>query len=104
MAVWQRRASYAPSAVTVPFSSPSGILVEQLRQERTVADAAGRKLHCANDRSGGVYGQMHPAPFTATLNTVLAGLPLAITKELDPGAVNQQVQWAIGTAVRRPKP
>jgi hypothetical protein len=35
----------------------------------------------------------------ATLNTVLASLPLAISGELDPGAVHQQVQRTIGAPV-----
>jgi hypothetical protein len=42
---------------------------------------------------------MHVAPLAAALNTVLAGLPFAITEELDPGAVHEQVQGAIGTPI-----
>jgi hypothetical protein len=30
---------------------------------------------------------------------MLAGLPLAISEELDPGAVHQQVQWTISAPV-----
>jgi|GEM_PF-6539978 len=33
------------------------------------------------------------------LNAVLAGLPLTIAKELDPGAVHKQVQRPIGAAI-----
>jgi hypothetical protein len=43
---------------------------------------------------------MHLAPLASALKTVLAGLPFTITKELYPGAVHQQVQGAIGAAIR----
>lgn len=43
---------------------------------------------------------MHLAPLASPLNAVLAGLPLTIAKELDPGAVNKQVQRTIGAAIR----
>ncbi len=43
---------------------------------------------------------MDLAPLASALNAVLARLPLAIAEELDTGAVNQQVQRAIGAAVR----
>ena len=36
---------------------------------------------------GRVHGQMHLAPLTAALRPMLSGLPLAIAKELDAGAV-----------------
>ena len=40
------------------------------------------------------------APLAAALNTVLTGLPLAVTEELDPGAVDEQVQRPFGAAIR----
>jgi len=76
-------------------------LVEQLRQDRTVAVAAGCKLHRPDVRSGRIHGQMDLAPLAAALNTVLSRLPFAPSPmELDAGAVNKQVQRAIGTPVR----
>jgi hypothetical protein len=33
---------------------------------------------------------MHLAPLASALNAMLAGLPFAITEELDPGAVDQK--------------
>ena len=77
-----------------------GDLVQQVRQDRTVAVAAGGKLHRPNVRRGGIHSQMHLAPLTPPLNAVLAGLPFAITEELDPGAVHQQVQGTIGAPIR----
>jgi len=76
-----------------------GNLVEQLWQDRTVTIAAGGELHCADVRSGRVHGQMDLAPLASAPNTVLARLPFAIAEELDPGAVDEQVQGAIGTAI-----
>lgn len=76
-----------------------GDLVRQVRQDRTVAIAAGGEFHGADVRRGGVHGQMDLAPLAASLNTVLARLPLAITEDLGPGAVHQQVQRAIGAPI-----
>lgn len=76
-----------------------GNLVEQLWQDRTVTIAAGGELHGADVRSAGVHGQMDLAPLAPALNTVLARLPFAITEELEPGAVDEQVQGAIGAAI-----
>jgi hypothetical protein len=45
-------------------------LVEQLRQDRAVTIAAGRKLHSADVRGGGIHGQMHLAPLAAVLRPV----------------------------------
>jgi len=74
MAVWQRRESLAPSAVTVAISSPSGDLVQQLRQDRAVTVAAGGIFHRPDVRSGRVHGQMDLAPLAAgtkvSVNTV----------------------------------
>ena len=39
-------------------------------------------------------------PLTAALNAMLARLPFAISEELDPGAVHEQVQRPIGAAIR----
>ena len=88
-----------------------GYLVEQLRQNGTVAIAAGGKFHRPDVRRGSVHGQMDLAPralsaigprtmaSASALNAMLSGLPFAIAEELDPGAVHQQVQGAIGAAV-----
>lgn len=54
------------------------------------------------------YGQMHLAPplgdctgqrLATARYAVLAGLPFSVAKELDAGAVHQQVQWPAGTAI-----
>ncbi len=36
---------------------------------------------------------------TAALNTMLSGLPLAVAKELNPSAIDEQVQRPIGTTI-----
>ena len=74
-------------------------LVEQIGQDRAVALAAGGEFHGADVRCGRVHRQMHLAPLAAPLDAVLAGLPLAVAKELDPCAVHQQVERAVGAAV-----
>ena len=58
-------------------------LVKQVRQDRTVAIAAGGELHRPEVRSGRTHSQMHLAPLAAALNTVFARLPFAIAEELD---------------------
>lgn len=47
-----------------------------------------------------IHGQMDLTPLATALNAVLARLPLTIASELDPGAVYQQVQRAIGAPIR----
>ena len=102
MAVWQRRVSYAPSAVTVPISSLLGDLIEQLRQNRAVTVAAWRKRHSADVRRGGVHRQMDLAPLASALDTVLSGLPFTVAEKLDDGAVDQEVWRPIGAPIRVP--
>lgn len=57
--------------------------------------ATGRTVRgwrvCRFHGAGGLHGQMHLAPLTTALNTMLAGLPFAIAQKLDSGAVNEQV-------------
>ena len=43
---------------------------------------------------------MHLAPLASALHAMFARLPVAITAELDAGAVHQQVQKAICAAIR----
>jgi len=42
---------------------------------------------------------MHLAPLAATLDAVLEGLPFSIAQELDAGAVHEQVERPIRTAI-----
>jgi len=53
-----------------------------------------------NFRGGSTHRKMHLAPSAPPPNAVLAGLRLAIARELDPGTVHQQVQLPNGTAIR----
>ena len=73
-----------------------GNLVQTLRQDRTVAVAAGGELHCEDVRRGPIHGQMHLAPPASALDALLARLPFADAKELGAGTVHQPVQQVIG--------
>lgn len=74
-------------------------LTEQLWQNRAVTIATGGKFHGADVRSGCVHCKMDLTPLAPPLNTMLADLPLAISEELNAGAVHEQVQRRIGTPV-----
>ncbi len=89
-----------------------GDLVEQPWQDRAVAVAAGGEFHGADVRSGGIHGQMDLAPplgecphspsgqrLAASLDAMFPGLPFAIAEELDPGAVDQQVERAVSATI-----
>ena len=69
-----------------------------LRQHGAVAVAAGGERHRPDVRRGRVHRRMHLAPLAASLNAVLADLPFPVAGELDPGAVDRQVERTIGTA------
>jgi len=45
------------------------------------------------------HGQMYFAPLAAPLDAVLAGLSFPVAQELDAGAVHQQVERPIRTAL-----
>jgi len=77
-----------------------GDLVEQVWQDWAVAVAAGGEFNGADVRRGRVHGQMDLAPLASALDAVLSGLPRTIAKEFDPSAVHQQVEGAIGSAIR----
>ena len=77
------------------------VLLEQVRQEGTVAFPTGCELDGADVRSGGVHGQMHLAPWAAALNAMLAGLPLPVAEELIPLAM---VSRTIGVPMARCPP
>jgi hypothetical protein len=77
-----------------------GDLVAQVRQDGAVAFAVGDELDRADVGCSGVHGQMDLAPLASPLNTMLSGLPPAITEELAAGAVYQPVQRPVGTEIR----
>ena len=74
-------------------------LFEQFWQHGAVTITARGEFHRANVRRGGVHRQMDLAPLAAALNAMLSRLPLAVTEELVPGAVNEQVQRPIGAPI-----
>jgi hypothetical protein len=77
-----------------------GVLTKQIWQHGAVTVAAWREFHRPDVRLSRVHGQMHLAPLASALNALLSGLPLAITDELDPCAVHQQVQGALGPPIQ----
>lgn len=75
-------------------------LAEQVGQDRRVTDVVpygfdGPHLQCLFVNSE--VGLAPDAPFGTAM---LAGVPLDFTFDLDAGAVDQQVQWAVGATIR----
>ncbi len=75
-----------------------GELTQQAWIERADNVAAGGEFNETDVRSGSIYRKMKPAPLAPPLNAVHAGLPLTIAKELDPSAIQKQVQPPVGAA------
>ncbi len=57
-------------------------------------------LHGADLQRFFVYAEVYLAPDAPFRTAMLAGMPFAFAFDLDPGAVDQQVQWALGPAIR----
>lgn len=74
-------------------------LVEQFGQHRGVANVAGGELSGPDLQCFLIDSDVDLAPDAPFGATMLAGVPLAFTLDLDPGAVDQQVQRAVRTAV-----
>jgi hypothetical protein len=66
----------------------SAPLVRHLCRKITAASRDPAKVKKVCDRT-----------LTAALNTMLSGLPLAVAKELNPSAIDEQVQRPIGTTI-----
>ena len=77
-----------------------GDLVQQVWQGRAIALLAGGELHGPDVGCGRVHGQINLAPLAPARPPMLASVPFAIAKELDPGAIHQQVEGAIHPAIR----
>lgn len=78
---------------------PGRDLVEQLGQHGRVAHIAGGELGRPNLQRLLVDPDVDLAPDASFRATVLAGVPLPFALDLDPGAVDQQVQGAVRAAV-----
>src|SRR5690606_7186156 len=72
-------------------------LVQQLGQHRRVAYVAGGDLGGPDLQCFLINPDVDLAPAPAFGATMLAGVPLALTFDLDAGAVDQQVQRAVRT-------
>lgn len=94
IAAWHLRASKAPSPITVPICSSGGDLIRKVRQNGAAARAARGELPAPDVAGGGVRCRVGRAVPAAAMRAMLAGKPLAITREPDPGAVRRQGQGA----------
>ena len=73
-------------------------LIEQFWQHGRVADIAGGELGGPDLQCSLVDPDVDLAPDPAFGTTVLAGVPLPFALDLDPGAIDQQVQGAVRTS------
>ncbi len=75
-------------------------LTEKIGQHRRIANMAPGDLDSADLQCFFVDPEVYLAPDASFRATMLAGVPLAFALDLDPGAVDQQVQRAPGAAIR----
>jgi hypothetical protein len=96
----------APAGVEGPIGGDAGDrlfgrdLLEQLGQHGRVAHIAGGELGSPDLQCLLVDPEVDPAPDAAFGASVLAGVPLAFPLDLDPGAVDQEVQRATRSSIR----
>lgn len=89
---------------TVATDAANGLvgwyLAEQLWQHGGITYAVVSDLDGPNFKRARINAQMHLAPLAPVFGPVFLAFPLAFTRELDAGAVDQQIQcggtWAIG--------
>ena len=74
-------------------------LTEKIGQHRRIADMAPGDLHSADLQCFFVDPDVDLAPDPPFGTAMLASVPLAFALDLDPCAVDQQVQRALGAAV-----
>ncbi len=75
-------------------------LAEQIGQHRCIADVAPSDLDSPDLQCFLVDPEMDLAPDAPFGAAMLARVPLAFALDLDPGAVDQQVQRALGAPIR----
>jgi hypothetical protein len=96
MALWHLRVSYATSAVTLLIRRD---LVESMRQHRCIPGIAPCDLDCSNFQILFVDTDVVLAPDASLGAAMLAGIPFAFPFDLDPCAVDKQVQPALRAAI-----
>jgi len=74
-------------------------LAQQVRQHRRIADVAPGDLDRPNLQRFLVDPEVDLAPNAPFRTAMLACIPLAFTFDLDPGAVDQQVQRPLGASI-----
>lgn len=74
-------------------------LVEQLGQDRCITDMAPGDPDSADLQCFFVNPEVDLAPDTPFGAAMFTSVPLAFAVDLDPSAVNQQVQWPPGPAI-----
>ena len=82
------------------MSSPSGIWSSRSGSTRLSPSLLGVSSTARMSDVAVSCRQMYLAPSAPALNTMFAGLPLPIAKELDARAVNEQVQGPVGAPIR----
>ena len=74
-------------------------LAEQVGQDWCIADMALGDLDGSNLQCFLINSEMDLAPDPSFRTTVFAGVPFALSLDLDPGAIYQQVQQTLGAAI-----
>ena len=74
-------------------------LTEQIGQEWCIADVVPGDLDGSNFQCFIINSEMDLAPDSSFRTTVFAGVPFALSLDLDPGAIYQQVQQTRGAAI-----
>lgn len=75
-------------------------LAEQLRQHGRIADIAASELDRPDFQCFLIDPEVNLAPDAAFGAAMLAGIPLTFTLNLDPGAVDQEVQRPLRSSIR----
>ena len=74
-------------------------LVEKVGQDRCIANVASGDLDSPDFQGFLVNPEMDSAPDPPFGGPMLAGVPLTFALDLDPGAIDQQVQRPLGAAI-----
>jgi hypothetical protein len=76
-----------------------GNLIKKRRQHGGVTDAAAGHFDSPDLQRVGVDAKVNLAPLARFRRSMLARAPFAVAGDLDPGAVDQEMQRALGRAI-----
>ena len=74
-------------------------LIEEVGQHRCITDMAPGDLDSVDLQCFLINSEMDLAPDTPLRTAMFAGVPFAFSLDLDPGAIDHQVQRALGATV-----